>query len=272
MAESVNFYDINRAFWKENAYEPFPASATAMFFFLLNLANGRYWKMPVQCATTTLMYALKLSKQTVLDSRSLLRTRGLIRFSKGTGKGNPPLYIVETDPSRWKERSADNTHITLKSTDRLTESKTLGQTEGKTDNQTVGPTLFNIEDKKIKKSDTSINKKGDGKILKIDELEEIFLSDADWLETLVKSFSEMTQVDMKGMKEYVRDFFLSLRGRGMNEREEKECRTHCFNWIRQKITNQKKQKTNDDNRQNQIDRRRGAGITAVSPREYEGAF
>lgn len=272
MAERVNFYDINRAFWKENAYEPFPASATAMFFFLLDLANGRYWKMPVQCGTTTMMYALKLSKQTVLDSRSLLQTRGLIQFSKGTGKGNPPLFIIETDPGRWKERSADYTRHTLESTDEPTESKTLGQTEGKTDDQTVGPTLYNMEDKKIKNSKSSINKKDDGKILKIDELEGIFLSDVEWLETLVRSFSTMAQVDREGMKEYVRDFFLSLRGRGMNEREEKECRTHCFNWVRQKITNQKKQKTNDDNRQNQIDRRRGAGITAVSPREYEGAF
>lgn len=84
MSRSVNLYEIMHGFWKENDYEPFPASATALFFFLLDRANSRHWKMPVRCPTTLVCRAINVSKQTALAGRESLMRRGL---NKITGEG-----------------------------------------------------------------------------------------------------------------------------------------------------------------------------------------
>ena len=72
MANGVNLYELMHEFWKENDYEPFPASATALFFFLLDRANSRHWKMPIRCPTSQISHALMVSEQTVLNSRNVL--------------------------------------------------------------------------------------------------------------------------------------------------------------------------------------------------------
>ena len=66
MEKGVNIYDLLHGFWKENEYEPFPTSAIALFFFLVDRANSRHWKMPVSCPTTFIGHVLSMSRQTVI--------------------------------------------------------------------------------------------------------------------------------------------------------------------------------------------------------------
>lgn len=104
MAIGVNLYELMHRFWEENDYDPIPASATAMFFFLLDRANSRHWKMPVRCPTTQISRALMVSEQTVLNSRDTLFKRGMISFTKGHGNSAAPTYTIVTAPKDWAVR------------------------------------------------------------------------------------------------------------------------------------------------------------------------
>ena len=251
MSRSVNLYEIMYGFWKENDYEPFPASATALFFFLLDRANSRHWKMPVRCPTSLVCRAINVSKQTALAARESLMRRGLITFSKGTGKDNFPSYIIETNPDKW------------------TDSRTDSHTERMTPNLTENLTQYNMKDINIKDKIYPIYKDGEEKILSLDELEASFMSDTAWQTDLLSLLSRESPITEPDLKERITFFFRQLRCQGTDRREEKDCRTHFVNWIKKQLTN------NTDGthkQQREPDKRRGSGVSATSARDYDGAF
>lgn len=135
MANGVNIYELLHAFWEKNEYEPFSTSETAMFFFLLDRANSRHWQMPVRCLTSVVCQSLKISKQTVITSRSKLQSRCLIRFSEGKGNRSAPYYSIITDTSHWTDGLADTF------------------TDNLTDSLTDGLTILNIEENKNQNKD-----------------------------------------------------------------------------------------------------------------------
>ena len=170
MAIGVNLYELMHEFWKENDYEPFPASATALFFFLLDRANSRHWNMPIRCPTTLISRALMVSEQTVLNSRIALYKRGIITFTKGQGNTVAPSYYIITDPKDWAVRLVDGLG------DELTDC--LGDRLG--DDLGDGLDIYNKKDRKIKNQISSLYKAEKKFILSLDELEKLFLSDKEW--------------------------------------------------------------------------------------------
>jgi len=98
MAKGVNIYSLISSFWRENTYEPFSTAEIALYFFLIDRANSRQWEMPFMCPTSVISNAIQVTRQTVVNARESLRTRNLITYSKGTGKGSHPMYsLVLTD-------------------------------------------------------------------------------------------------------------------------------------------------------------------------------
>ena len=206
MANGVNIYELLHAFWEKNEYEPFSVSEIAMFFFLLDRANSRHWQMPVRCPTSVVCQSLKISKQTVVTSRSKLQSRGLISFSEGKGNSSTPYYSIITDTSHW--------------TDGLTDTFT----DNLTDSLTDGLTTLNIEDNKNQNKDIkSSNVKGQSKLLSLDELEKIFISDEDWKEEIIESIPALTPDELNRQISF---FFQRLRLNGEDKREEKDCRNY----------------------------------------------
>lgn len=262
MSGSVNVYELMHGFWKENDYEPFPSSATALFFFLLDRANSRHWKMPVKCPTSLICRAINVSKQTALAAREALLRRGLIIFSKGTGKDRLPAYTIITDPDRWTDSRTDNRTDGL--TDNLTDNLTPDLTPDHTDNLPQ----YNMKDKNIKNKISSINKKGEEKFLSLDELEDLFKSDTAWQADLLSLLSKEVPGVSLDLSERITFFFCQLRCKGIDRREEKDCRTHFVNWIYKQIKPINYGVTETVG----PDKRRGSAITATSARDYEGAF
>lgn len=148
MANGVNLYELMHEFWKENDYEPFPASATALFFFLLDRANSRHWKMPIRCPTSQISHALMVSEQTVLNSRITLYKRGIITYTKGLGNKVAPNYSIVTDPKNWAVRLGDSSGDALEDC--------LADDLGK--DLTDGLNIYKNKDKKIKNQISSIYK------------------------------------------------------------------------------------------------------------------
>ena len=246
MATGVNLYELMHEFWKENDYEPFPASATALFFFLLDRANSRHWNMPIRCPTTLISRALMVSEQTVLNSRIALYKRGIITFTKGQGNTVAPSYYIITDSKDWAVRLGDR----------------LGDDLGD------GLDIYNKKDRKIKNQISSLYKAEKKFILSLDELEKLFLSDKEWQADLISLLSKDSQLNADTLQRQISYFFQLQKCSGTDHREEKECRTHFVNWMKKQV----KSNHNEISKSIESNNRRGAVITATKPEDYEGSF
>ena len=101
--------------WRSAMMSPMPASEIALFAYLVNESNKRYWKMPFVCSTTRICDDLRLSRQTVITARKHLAERKLISFIEGKSRHVPSKYTM----LEWTDDLTNNL------TDGLTHDLTL---------------------------------------------------------------------------------------------------------------------------------------------------
>lgn len=248
----VNLYILMQRFWRENGYEPFSTAEIALFFFLINRANCRRWRMPFKCPTSVISSAIQVTRQTVVNARESLNARKFITYTKGTGKGSHPMYsLVLTDDL----------------TGTLQECSTVGLSDSLTP--------YNIEDRNIKDKNYSSNNIGDVKIFSLEELEALLVNDEPWLNEIISLLSPSCQIELLELKTYLSSFFRYLRCQGTKGREEDDCRRYFVNWIKKQPINKNKnilKPTTYATNQSANDAHRPAGVTAQSASDYEGAF
>lgn len=92
---------------------PMPASEIALFAYLVNECNKRFWQMPFACSTTRISDDLRVSRQTVITAREHLVKRRLISFTEGKSRHLPSTYTL----TNWTE------DLTVELTDGLTHIK-----------------------------------------------------------------------------------------------------------------------------------------------------
>ena len=258
MAKGVNIYELMHAFWQENEYEPFSTAEIALFFFLLERANCRRWKMPFKCSTALVCRSIKVAKQTFLSARLKLSERGLITFIQGNGNAMAPAYTVISEPDKW----------TNGNTDEQTENETEELTDSKTDSL---PT-YNIKDNNIQDKDIiSLNNKGrTDEILSFDELEKLFLSDTTWHDEILREFPAVSRLELENQ---IHGFFSRLRDKGEKEREEKDCRNYFINSVRKFFKhNQNGRIEREFSQCSSAFRRRGVDVVARTAKDYEEPF
>lgn len=110
----MTYIDYMNQLWRSSLDEPMPSSEIALYAFIVNECNIRYWKMPVQCSSVRICETLRISKQTLMVAREHLRQRGLIDFASGKSRFVPSSYSL------------------LELTDNLTVRQTLHLTNGMT--------------------------------------------------------------------------------------------------------------------------------------------
>ena len=94
---------------------PMPASEIALFAYLVNECNRRFWQMPFACSTTRISEDLCVSRQTVITAREHLAMRNLISFTEGKSRHLPSTYRL----INWTD------DLTVELTDGLTEDLIL---------------------------------------------------------------------------------------------------------------------------------------------------
>lgn len=92
---------------------PMPASEIALFAYLVNECNKRFWQMPFACSTTRISDDLRVSRQTVITAREPLVKRRLISFTEGKSRHLPSTYTL----TNWTD------DLTVELTDGLTHIK-----------------------------------------------------------------------------------------------------------------------------------------------------
>lgn len=90
-----------------------PASEIALFAYLVNECNKRFWQMPFACSTTRISDDLRVSRQTVITAREHLVKRRLISFTEGKSRHLPSTYTL----TNWTD------DLTVELTDGLTHIK-----------------------------------------------------------------------------------------------------------------------------------------------------
>ena len=92
---------------------PMPASEIALFAYLVNECNKRFWQMPFACSITRISDDLRVSRQTVITAREHLVKRRLISFTEGKSRHLPSTYTL----TNWTD------DLTVELTDGLTHIK-----------------------------------------------------------------------------------------------------------------------------------------------------
>lgn len=90
----MTYIEYMNQLWRSALLSPLPASEIALFAYLVNESNKRYWKMPFVRSTTRICEDLRLSRQTVITARKHLAERKLIAFTEGKSRHLPSNYTL----------------------------------------------------------------------------------------------------------------------------------------------------------------------------------
>ena len=240
----MNIYELLNRFWLENEYDPCSATEIAFYFFLLNKANTRRWKMPFRCSTELIRMQLSTTRQNVLKAREGLHKKGFISFTTGTSKGNYAQYSIIDCTTQFTVQTTDE--LTDKVTDAITGELT-GPLPGR-----LPP--HNIKDKEIYKSH----------IISMEKLESMLLEDGEWHSLILARPS--TAITSDKLIDYLKIFFAYQKKKGVKSRTIEDVKIHFQNWLSKKLENDKGYGNNE---QKQTDPRRGTEIQAASAEDYK---
>lgn len=109
----MNYIGLMNQMWRSVMKSPMPASEIALFAYLVNECNKRFWQMPFACSTTRISDDLRVSRQTVITAREHLVKRRLISFTEGKSRHLPSTYTL----TNWTD------DLTVELTDGLTHIK-----------------------------------------------------------------------------------------------------------------------------------------------------
>lgn len=240
-------YDYFNAFWSENDKHPFNPTEHALFHYLLNEANRNRWVMPFASPTIIISYKIGASCVTIRKARASLHERGIIDFRPGVNRETPTTYtILGVADFPLEERLALSQELPLEF--RLEERH------------------YNNKDR-IKDNDNfSLPKSGK---TEIDILKDLFVGDTEWLSNIVWALGSPKIRTPADIRPFLDKFFSEQVAKGIKEREESDCRSHFFNWL--KLVINQNQKNNDNNKRN-ADRHRGTEVSHGSAADFESSF
>ena len=109
----MNYIGLMNQMWRSAMKSPMPASEIALFAYLVNECNKRFWQMPFACSSTRISDDLRVSRQTVITAREHLVKRRLISFTEGKSRHLPSTYTL----TNWTD------DLTVELTDGLTHIK-----------------------------------------------------------------------------------------------------------------------------------------------------
>ena len=99
----------------------------------------------------------------------------------------------------------------------------------------------------------------------IDELK----NSQTWLELIAMRF-HLNGID--DVRKWLDDFSLEIGCKGTVHQNLNDIRSHFHDWLRIRLSNEKKETENDTNRKGDENKRRGSEVTASSGQDYEGKF
>ena len=195
--------------------------------------------MPFTGYTERISADLQTTKQNIVKARAGLQQRGLISFTAGTGKENPPLYTIIDRTSQLAVPLSENLSVKM----------------------SVPLSPINIKDKN---RNNNIHNVSNGK-LELDELEMILANDAAWLDSVI--LQRGSDIDRETVLEYLKMFIAEQKMKSSDKRGIIDIQKHFRNWLNIKMNYRLKHERAESKRVNSG--RRATEITATSPEDYD---
>ena len=195
--------------------------------------------MPFTGYTERISADLQTTKQNIVKARAGLQQRGLISFTAGTGKENPPLYTIIDRTSQLSVPLSENLSVKM----------------------SVPLSPINIKDKN---RNNNIHNVSNGK-LELDELEMILTNDAAWLDSVI--LQRGSDIDRETVLEYLKMFIAEQKMKSSDKRGIIDIQKHFRNWLNIKMNYRLKHERAESKRVNSG--RRATEITATSPEDYD---
>lgn len=230
----MGYIDYINRLWELNRSNRFKPSERELFFYLLNECNRQYWQMPVHCPTTVICATLGIDKSTIIRARQGLAQQGIITFTEGVQNSQAPAYTITMDAT-----ACATGHATACAT--ISKDKT-----------------------QIKTSNSDAHE------ISLELLEERMKNDLTWQQTVLDLLAKKDCSLPSGttLNDYISNFFIYLRIKGYESREEKDCRSHFYN----KLVKEYLKSEKNENQFNKYDKRRGCGVSAAKPQDYDAPF
>lgn len=230
----MRYIDYINRLWELNRNNRFKPSERELFFYLLNECNRLYWQMPVYCPTTVICTTLGIDKSTIIRARQGLLQRGLISFTAGVQNSQAPVYTITMD-------------ATARATGNATASATI--TKDKTQINNPNPSAPEMS---------------------LELLEERMKNDLSWQQSVLDALANENRSLPPNtiLNDYISNFFTYLRLQGYESREERDCRSHFYNKLKKEYIKSDK----DEIKHDKYDKRRGCGVSAAKPQDYDAPF
>lgn len=264
----MKYLDLINRFWEENRSNRFTISECALYFYLLNEGNRKYWKMPFSCSSALIVAETGLTKSTLIRARDGLQARKLITFTEGIQNSRAPTYIIN-DADTYADSTCETAHKTKGESAYKEKQETAGKMDSKTDkdikHETASNSYSKDKDKNLEKMEES---KG---TMPISEIEKRMLNDENWQRLVLSQLSQMGYDAPKdnNLIPYIKQFFNFQRISNISEREEGDCRQHFFNKLKKEYLTKKNYGSNQFERNN---RRGSLEVSPTSKENYESAF
>lgn len=264
----MKYLDLINRFWEENRSNRFTISECALYFYLLNEGNRKYWKMPFSCSSALIIVETGLTKSTFARARDGLKSRNLISFTEGVQNSRAPTYII-TDADTYTESTCETAQKAKSESVGKEKQETAGKKEGKTDKDTkheIAPnTISKDKDKNFKKIEEN------NALMPISEIEKRMLEDENWQKLVLSQLSQMGYDAPRdnNLTTYIHQFFNFQRISNVSEREEGDCRQHFFNKLKKEYLSKNNYGSNQYERNN---RRASLEVSPTSKENYESAF
>lgn len=94
----MTYIELVNQFWRIDKQARFSNTETRLYFALLNIANGLYWKTnELSLANSRLMSEANCSRKTLRNARERLVEYQLIQFRPGVNRTKAPIYLINTN-------------------------------------------------------------------------------------------------------------------------------------------------------------------------------
>ena len=146
----MTYINYMNQLWRSAMMSPIPASEIALFAYLVNECNKRFWQMPFACSTTRISNDLCVSRQTVITAREHLTKRRLISFTEGKSRHVPSTYML----INWTD------DLTVELTDGLTDDLTHLKDKEKDNFIKSDSTNFSFKERGKNENDSQNRRRG----------------------------------------------------------------------------------------------------------------
>lgn len=149
----AKFFDLYNRFWDMYLEEPFSATETSLYMFLLYKWNVKGRPNIFEYPNRRIVLELSIDESTLIKIRNVLQQKGVLKFKGGRRKAQSPMYILAIGEVTDEELNED---LYLDKTSK-TPSKPPSKTPSKPPSKTPSIYIEDIENKSnrdiISKSD-----------------------------------------------------------------------------------------------------------------------